>query len=310
MSHLLGAAMPETSETMQDGRLLYRLGCPVWANDAWVGELYTSTQRRKWLSEYSSVFQAVEGNSTFYGLPSIETALRWADQAQDGFHFVLKFPREVSHEGVLDERKRYAEPFLKLLNAFADADRLGPAFLQLPPYFSGARLGELQRFLEWLPEEFAFAVEVRHDDFYSGSSIEDELNATLESRAVDRVLFDSRPLFSRPPSDEAETISQGRKPKLAYRDTVTAERPILRLIGRNSLEETRPWILAWAIRVAEWIRDGRMPYVFAHTPDDAFAPAMAAAFHDTLQAQLDGLEDLQPWPGRSAPKPPVQKQLF
>lgn len=289
---------------------VYRIGCPVWATAAWVGSLYTSSRRERWLAEYSSVFATVEGNSTFYGLPSMETISRWARDTPDGFEFVLKFPRDVSHEGDLRQCQAALGPFLQILEQLADADRLGPAFLQLPPYFASDRLGELTWFLERLPEEFPYAVEVRNADFYSGGSIEDDFDALLEARGVDRVLLDSRPLYSKPASDATEHASQNRKPRLKFRDTVTGSRPILRLIGRNRLEETEPWLGPWARKLAGWIRLGLSPYIFTHTPNDAFAPMMARRFHELLRGHLPELPELPAWPGESVPKPPVQKQLF
>ena len=73
---------------------------------------------------------------------------------------------------------------------------------------------------------------------------------------------------------------------------------MLRLVGRNDVSAVKPWIDQWVQQVAEWIRDGRQPFVFTHTPDDRFAPEMAAQFHLALQRFIKGLEDLPLWPGR------------
>ncbi|HRW67817.1 MAG TPA: DUF72 domain-containing protein, partial [Candidatus Competibacter sp.] len=75
-------------------RARYHLGCPVWSNRDWVGELFALTAKPSdFLRQYSAVFDTVEGNSCFYGLPKPETVLRWRDEAAPGFRFCFKFPR-------------------------------------------------------------------------------------------------------------------------------------------------------------------------------------------------------------------------
>ena len=59
-----------------------RLGCPVWGCRDWAGDVYPArTPRSRWLSWYSQTFNTVEGNSTFYAIPSIEklfTRRKWS----------------------------------------------------------------------------------------------------------------------------------------------------------------------------------------------------------------------------------------
>ena len=55
------------------------LGCPVWSNRDWIGELFTAGAKPgDFLRQYSAVFDTVEGNNCFYGLPRPETVSRWA----------------------------------------------------------------------------------------------------------------------------------------------------------------------------------------------------------------------------------------
>jgi uncharacterized protein YecE (DUF72 family) len=143
----------------------YRLGCPVWACPDWVGTLFSTKDRKKWLGEYSSVFGTVEGNSTFYGLPAMDTIKRWADSSCDGFRFCLKFPKAISHDRRLIDAEVETELFLDILKVLAEADRLGPSFLQLPPTFSAVEIDRLKSYLQSLPTDFSYAVEVRHADF-------------------------------------------------------------------------------------------------------------------------------------------------
>ncbi len=79
---------------------------------------------------------------------------------------------------------------------------------------------------------------------------------------TDRVLFDSRALFSAPPTTESEIEAQRRKPQPPLRRTVTGRHPLLRLIGRDNLDLVQPWIEDWAPIVAGWLRAGLSPSVF------------------------------------------------
>lgn len=294
--------------------LPYYLGCPVWACSDWTGSLFTSTAKKhEFLHQYSMAFNTVEGNSTFYGLPSLDTVRRWCDEALPGFRFALKFPRAISHDKQLVDADLETREFLSILEVLQASEHLGPSFLQLAPSFSAAQLPQLAVYLRQLPEEFPFAVEVRHADFYSLGPHEQELDELLRRLQIDRVIFDSRPLFSAPAGDEHEAEAQRRKPNCPARQTVTGQHPLLRFVGRNDVESARPWIDEWAPVVAQWIRDGLTPYVFTHTPHDKHAPDLARTFHSTLNQFLPDLPPLPVWPGEhpgtSIPRT-RQRELF
>lgn len=180
--------------------------------------------------------------------------------------------------------------------------------IQLPADFSPAELPVLKRFLEQLPLEFEYAVEVRHRGFFDLSADALRLSDLLYAFEVHRVTFDSRALHAFAASDEMEQESQQRKPRLPVNKVAHSRSPILRLIGRNELSRAQPWIDEWAPVIAEWILEGRRPYVFTHAPNDLFAPEMARRFHDALRRHLgERWEPLPPFPGESVAK---QKELW
>lgn len=85
---------------------------------------------------------------------------------------------------------------------------------------------------------------------------------------------------------------------------------MVRIVGRDNINEVTPWLSEWAGIVAGWIQAGLEPSVFTHTPDDGFAPQMAEAFHNLLALQLPGLPTLPEWPGRAEQSVPRQRSLF
>lgn len=308
--------MTKRTDTALDSapRLPLQIGAPVWACNEWAGQVYPNrTPRADWLRWYTRTFNTVEGNSTFYALPSITTFEKWAEQALPGFQFCFKFPKDISHDAKLQYCQESTQQFLSRLEVLAKANRLGPTFLQLGPSFSPDGFAILETYLRSLPREFPWAVEVRHEGWFDAEHAQDSRN-TNEARLdemlarlnIDKVLFDSRPLFQSPPDDSIETESQARKPKTPLRHTVTARRPMLRIVGRNRVEMADRFFEDWARIVANWIHDGLQPIVFTHAPDDAKAPELARRFLTILQPHLPGFDLTLPKPIQ----PPSQLSFF
>lgn len=53
------------------------------------------------LADYARYFNCIEGNTTFYALPSVDSVLRWRDMTSDSFRFCFKFPAIISHQAGL-----------------------------------------------------------------------------------------------------------------------------------------------------------------------------------------------------------------
>jgi len=122
----------------------YYLGCPGWGVKTWVGRLFpTATRSTEFLERYARVFNTVEGNTTFYALPTTDVVKRWNDSTPDTFRFCFKFPRIISHDRALVDCGDEVAVFLDRI-APLEA-KLGTVFLQLPPQFGNAqRAGELR----------------------------------------------------------------------------------------------------------------------------------------------------------------------
>jgi len=293
-----------------------RIGCPVWAHAPWVGRFFTTEARREeFLPQYASVFATAEGNATFYGLPAAETVKRWAEEVPERFRFCLKFPRTISHDAQLvgagagngDETRR----FFERVEPLAQSGKLGPFFLQLHQSFDARRIGVLREFLDTLPREFAYAVEVRHADFYDGAAKEKALDEVLGERGVDRVIFDTRGLFASKATDEATLDAKRRKPKSPVRLTVTGKRPFVRFVGDPDVTKNDAALETWAGVVARWIAEGREPYFFTHHPDDVHAPELGRRFQRMLHARTpEKVPEPAVWPCEKEPRRPNQLSLF
>lgn len=286
----------------------YHLGCPVWGHAAWTGTLFTrDAGSEDFLRQYATVFNAVEGNTTFYGLPRPATVERWRDDTPPGFRFCFKFPRRITHELKLVEARDEIAAFLEIMAPLRD--RLGPSMLQLPPSFGAADLPALDACLASLPPSLQVAVELRHPTFFSGGADEARLDAILRDRGADRVIFDARGLHESDATEPLVQAARERKPRLPVRLTVTGRRPLVRFVAHSEIEANRWLLKGWADQLAGWIESGLEPYVFVHAADELHAPVLARMLHEILSHRLD-LGTLPPWPGETEAPEPRQLDLF
>ncbi|AZD59134.1 DUF72 domain-containing protein [Pseudomonas chlororaphis] len=269
--------------------LPYYLGCPSWSENAWREYLYPGSARpTDFLGLYCQVFNAVEGNTTFYARPAEATVQRWAQTMPEHFRFTAKFPGDISHGGDLREQLGAAESFLQLLSPLGE--RVSPLWLQLPASFTPQRLAELAGFIDGL--ERPLAVEVRHRDFFAKGDAERMLNRLLLDRGVERICLDPRALFSCTSSEPSVLHAQSKKPKVPPRPAAFTQFPQVRFIGHPELKANDPFLVPWIDKVAGWIEEGRTPYIFLHTADNRLAAELARRFHARLMQRLPGLPAL------------------
>jgi uncharacterized protein YecE (DUF72 family) len=259
----------------RNGELPLDLGCPVWACDSWADIVYPpKTPRSAYLQWYAKSFNSVEGNSTFWAIPSPRQTALWAASVGPDFRFALKFPRVITHDARLRDCQSSLAAFIDAAKPLAERGCLGTCFIQLPPTLAVDELPLLQRLCDPLPDWMPIAVEPRHASFYDQAAGEAALDRWLRDLRYDRVLFDSRPLYSLPARTDCERVSQTRKPRTPLRQTVTGRSPFLRLIGRDDPEEVERFLAEWSEPIAKWVDQGLRPVVFVHAPNDRNAPQL------------------------------------
>ena len=276
----------------------YYIGLPQWHHPAWYEGLLAGRDQRSALAGYACSFNSVEGNTTFYGLPSAEAVQRWGREVGEAFRFCFKFPREISHEQGLHHCDAAVHAFLQRLEPLQG--RLGVLWLQLPATFGPEQMPLLARFLLSLPAGFSYAVEVRHPAFFDRGENDSRLNELLAAHGVNRVAFDTRALFRESAHDPVTREAHAAKPRLPLRAVATAGAPMVRLITPLNVERGDDLLDNWVVRVLKWIDEGRRPWLFFHTPDCAAAPELAARFAAKLQA-VRTVRGFEPWlPPRTA----------
>lgn len=266
------------------------VGCPMWAQRAWVGRfLPTDTVPGQELVPYSRLLDAVEGNTTFYASPPALTIRKWAAQARPGFRFVFKAPRAVTHERRLRDVERLLIDFVDLLEPLGDL--VGGITLQLPPSFGPTDLDALDAVLRDAPGPWRWSVEVRHAQFFGGPGLL-ALHRLLAAHGAERVVLDTDSLFHRTPFTEAGREEWRTKPRVPLLAEALTDAPIVRFIGSDHPEITDAGLARWTEPIAHWVEEGRTPTFFVHTPDNERSPALARDFHDSVATLVSGLAPL------------------
>lgn len=270
----------------------YFLGLPAWAFPGWKDRFFTDTPSR--LTSYATVFNTVEGNTTFYRIPDRNTVLRWRD-AVDGtdFRFCFKLPREVTHE---------TKPDLRSLDRFLDVielldDSLGPLLVQFPATVGPAELSNFKTVFAMLDGRRRFTVEVRHRAFFDAP---DRLAPTLDRFSAGRVRLDSRPIFDGDRAHPELLDALHEKPDVPVLDEVYGDISLIRLILHPDISSNRPYIERWATRVANDLAAGVDTYMMIHCPNNLHCPPLAREFHEALRRQPGS--DLAPMPAWPVPQ--------
>jgi uncharacterized protein YecE (DUF72 family) len=263
----------------------------MWSLKSWQGRFVAHPlPAGERLRAYAGWCNAVEGNTTFYATPARETVASWAEQTDPGFRFVAKLPKVITHERRLTDADDPLRIFLDAIEPLGS--RAHALWIQLPGSFTPADVPVLDRFLRRLPAAHRYAVEVRHPAFFDDTRATALLEQVLAEAAAEWVPFDTTVFFGSPPTSAAEREAWTKKPRMPRRSQALTDRPIIRYLGRDTTEETvRGW-QPWVEQTAGWLREGRSPTVFIHTPDNADAPLLARRFHDEVRARVPELEVL------------------
>ncbi|MGP4029456.1 DUF72 domain-containing protein [Actinomadura sp. 3N407] len=277
------------------------VGCAMWTHPSWQGRYVPHPlPPGARLRAYAGWCNAVEGNTTFYATPSRSTVESWAEQTASDFRFVLKLPKSITHERRLAGFDEELGAFLAAIEPLES--RTHALWVQLPGSFGPADLGTLAGFLRRLPKAHRYAVEVRHRAFFEEPGCERDLERVLAGVGAEWVPFDTTVFFRSRPASDAERDAWTKKPRVPRRSAALTDRPIIRYLGRDDTATTIEGWRHWAGKAAEWLREGRSPTVFVHTPDNAEALTLARRFHDEVRGRVP---ELDPLPEPEPAEPPT-----
>lgn len=153
------------------------VGTVSWSKADWVGSFYPNYLKpAQFLETYTRAFRTVEIDSTFYSIPQRSMVSGWRDRTPNGFVFAAKIPRVITHLKVLKDCQKELSTFLTNMEPLGE--KLGPLLLQFPYFNKNAFASReqfdklLRPFLEGLPKEFRFSVEIRNKNWISWDFLE------------------------------------------------------------------------------------------------------------------------------------------
>jgi uncharacterized protein YecE (DUF72 family) len=263
-----------------------RLGTSSFTADGWNGSFYPKGMKSSdYLGYYSSRFDTVEVDSTFYRCPTIEAINNWALKTPPGFIFSLKIPRTITHEKVLVDCDKEFEQFVQTVDVLDE--KLGPMVFQFPFFNETVFMSPLQfesrlkAFFNNLPHvpDYRFAVEIRNKYWLKPRLLE-----VLRENKVALVLQDQ---------------SWMPRPEALFEkfDPITADFAYIRWLGdRKGMEKlTKMWnqtvvdrtsdLQSW-VNVCEKIQKrGITQYVYANNHYSGFAPATVELFRSLCKVR-------------------------
>ncbi|MEL7832432.1 DUF72 domain-containing protein [Fodinibius sp. Rm-B-1B1-1] len=136
------------------------IGTSGWSYKDWENSFYPDgLPQNDYLAYYSSQFDTVEVNATYYNVPSVSTVERWKGKTERDFQFSVKGHRRITHYNKMKDVDEHLNTFLSRVRRLGDS--LKTVNWQFPPSFK-KDTERLKQFLDKLPDDQQFAFEFRH----------------------------------------------------------------------------------------------------------------------------------------------------
>jgi uncharacterized protein YecE (DUF72 family) len=227
------------------------IGTSGWSYKGWKGLYYPQKlATTRWLEFYAQDFGTTEINSSFYGLPSQETASKWMNKVPPGFLFCPKMSRYLTH---IKRLKNAEEPLERFFSVFAVMQpQLGPVLVQLPSnlpfdyHVAESFYSLLQQY-----KGYAFAMEVRHPTWLREPSL------TLMAKY-----------------DISFVISQSGD-HFPYAEVVTSKNIYVRFHGPGQLYAsayTTGMLEYFAQKFKGWVEEGHTVWAYFNNDINGYAP--------------------------------------
>ncbi len=250
-----------SNEDPRSNQPVFLIGTSGWTYAHWKGCFYPQgLPKSRWFEYYAGRFAAVEINATFYRTFQDQTYQMWKERAPQGFGYVLKAPKRITHRKYLVEVAEDIAAFWR--SAALLEEHLEMVLLQMAPA-TPYDLERLRMALLAFPDPARVAVEFRKACWYTP-----ETEALLRSCGAALCAVDS--------------------PRQALTPILTGRRAYLRLHGREHWYAYN-YSHAELLEIASLARDlaargAEKVYIFFNNDFEGYAPANALALRDMLGA--------------------------
>lgn len=258
---------PETIQLLNENKdnnpMEVYVGCAKWNKTDLKGFYPRGTKDE--LAYYSTQFNSIELNATFYNSPSKQQVETWRDKTPKDFKFFPKIPQSISHFSRLLNTDEKVKEFVDSTALFED--KFGMAFLQLIDNFKPKDFDRLERFLKDFPKGYPLAVEVRNEEWFK-PEVAEKFYKLLEETNKTNVLVDTA----------------GRRDMMHMR--LTTPTAFVRYVGANHPSDyTR--LDEWIDTIVEWKEAGlKQLYFFIHQNVEVESPLLAAHFIEKLNKAI------------------------
>ena len=217
------------------------VGCAKW-NKTDLKNFYPKGTKDE-LTYYSTQFNSIELNATFYKSPSKEKVETWKTKAAKGFKFFPKIPNIVSHFKRLVGVEAVVEEFCDAVVLFEE--HLGMCFLQMHDNFKPKDIDKLDAFLKKFPISVPLAIELRNEKWYSDKKVQDELHTLLVKYKKTFIIVDTA----------------SRRNIMHMR--LTSDKAFIRYVGANH-ESDYTQLDDWVKRIKVWSKEGLNELYFSY----------------------------------------------
>jgi len=243
------------------------VGCAKWGRTEWIGKIYPpGTREAKFLDHYVQHYNSIELNATHYKTYPPDSIRKWADKVEGkDFLFCPKVAQSISHYSSFVNVEDKTNAFLEGIYAFGK--HLGPIFLQVSDKFTPKRKESLFKYLESLPTDLQFFLEVRHAEWFASEEERRSLIETLQRLNIGFIITDAA----------------GRRD--CAHMYLTVPKAFIRFVG-NSLDPTDyQRIDDWVSRIKYWLDNGlKELYFFMHMHDEAYSPELSEYLIDKMNS--------------------------
>ncbi|MGC4004637.1 MAG: DUF72 domain-containing protein [Pirellulales bacterium] len=219
------------------------------------------------LGYYSTQFNSIELNATFYRLFPPAIFKKWYETVPADFRFFPKLEQSISHLRRLKDVRELVEH--NVVNMLHLREKLGMTFLQLRDTFGPNEFDRVAAFIENWTYEVPLAIEFRHKNWFNDAAVSTKLYDLLETHDITNVLVDTA----------------GRRDLMHMR--LTTSTAFVRWVGANEPRSDRARLDDWVVRIAKWKTAGvKKVLFFVHQNQELESPALAAYLIERLNKKI------------------------
>jgi uncharacterized protein YecE (DUF72 family) len=144
-----------------ENSIVWHIGCSGFHYKEWKETFYPKgLAQRKWFDYYSTRFNTLELNVSFYRFPQLSTLEGWYQKSPAGFTFSMKAPRLITHYKKFNDTQSLLQDFYSTAREGLK-EKLGPILFQFPGQFTYDE-EKLHQIVEQLDNSFTNVLEFRH----------------------------------------------------------------------------------------------------------------------------------------------------